>query len=131
MLPYVQPEEGDAFRAILGDFVSTEDGTGIVHTASVFGADDYRVCQANNVPSILVRRGKVWSPLVDTQGKFVDEVTDFAGAYVRAEYYDKEIRESKEFESTDLQIAIKLKKENKAFKVEKYNHSYPHCWRTG
>ncbi|NNE27458.1 MAG: isoleucine--tRNA ligase, partial [Saprospiraceae bacterium] len=130
LLPYVQPEKGDAFRAILGDFVSTEDGTGIVHTASVFGADDYRVCQQNNVPSILVRRGKELVPLVDLQGKFVEEVTDFAGAYVRAEYYDDEEQKKPGFESTDLKIAVKLKLDNKAFKVEKYEHSYPHCWRT-
>ncbi len=130
LMPYVQPESGDAFRAILGDFVSTEDGTGIVHTASVFGSDDYRVCMQNNVPSILVQRGKEQAPLVDSQGKFVKEVTDFAGDYVRAEYYSAEEQKLGGFESTDLRIAVKLKKENKAFKVEKYNHSYPHCWRT-
>ncbi|NNK90019.1 MAG: isoleucine--tRNA ligase [Saprospiraceae bacterium] len=130
LMPYVQPEEGDAFRAILGDFVSTEDGTGIVHTASVFGSDDYKVCLQNNVPSILVRRGKELVPLVDLQGRFVEEVVDFPGAYVRAEYYDSETRNASGFESTDLQIAVKLKLENKAFKVEKYEHSYPHCWRT-
>ncbi len=130
LMPYVQPEQGDAFRVILGDFVSTEDGTGIVHTASVFGADDYRVCLENNVPSILVRRGKEWLPVVDKHGQFVDEITDFAGLYVREEYYDEDTRNDPSFESTDLQIAVKLKKENKAFKVEKYEHSYPHCWRT-
>ena len=130
LMPYVQPESGDAFRAILGDFVSTEDGTGIVHTASVFGSDDYRVCKQNNVPSILVKRGKEEMPLVDSQGKFVSEVTDFAGDYVRAEYYSDEEQKVDGFESTDLRIAVKLKKENLAFKVEKYNHSYPHCWRT-
>ncbi len=130
LMPYVQPESGDAFRVILGDFVSTEDGTGIVHTASVFGADDYRVCMQNNVPSILVRRGKEMMPLVDSQGKFVEEVTDFAGDYVRAEYFSTEERAEEGFESTDLRIAVKLKKENRAFKVEKYDHNYPHCWRT-
>ena len=130
LMPYVQPESGDAFRAILGDFVSTEDGTGIVHTASVFGSDDYRVCMQNNVPSILVKRGKEQAPLVDSQGKFVAEVTDFAGDYVRAEYYSDAEQKVEGFESTDLRIAVKLKKENRAFKVEKYNHSYPHCWRT-
>ena len=130
LMPYVQPEEGDAFRAILGDFVSTEDGTGIVHTASVFGSDDYRVCQANNVPSILVKRDKHWEPLVDRQGKFVKEMGDLAGLYVREEFYDDEIRNADGFESTDLKIALKLKMDNKAFKVEKYLHTYPHCWRT-
>jgi len=130
LMPYVQPEEGDAFRVILGDFVSTEDGTGIVHTASVFGSDDYRVCQQNNVPSILVKRGKEYMPLVDHQGKFVEEVTDFGGDYVRAEYYSDAEQKADGFESTDLRIAVQLKKANKAFKVEKYEHSYPHCWRT-
>ena len=130
LMPYVQPEEGDAFRAILGDFVSTEDGTGIVHTASVFGSDDYRVCQENNVPSILVRRGKEWEPLVDKQGKFVEEMGEFGGMYVREEFYDDEERKKEGFESADVKIAVKLKKSNKAFKVEKYLHSYPHCWRT-
>ena len=130
LMPYVQPE-GSAFRVIPGDFVTTEDGTGIVHTASVFGADDFRVCQENNIPSILVKDadGNV-SPLVNKQGKFVDEVTDFAGMYVRAEYNSKEEQEADGFLPTDVKIAIKLKEENKAFKVEKYEHSYPHCWRT-
>ena len=130
LMPYVQPDQGDAFRIISADFVSTQDGTGIVHTASVFGADDFRACKENDVPSILVRRENEWLPLVDRQGRFVREVTDFAGDYVRAEYYDETTRSKPDFESTDLKIAVKLKKENKAFKVEKYTHSYPHCWRT-
>lgn len=130
LMPYVQPESGDAFRVIPGDFVTTEDGSGLVHTASVFGADDYRVCQENDVPSILVQRGKEWIPVVDRQGKFVDEISDFAGRYVREEYYPEEIRSAPDFESTDIKIAVLLKKSNKAFKVEKYVHSYPHCWRT-
>ena len=130
LMPYVQPESGDAFRIIPGDFVSTEDGSGLVHTASVFGADDYRICKENNVPSILVQRGKEWIPIVDRQAKFVEEITDFAGRYVRQEFYSTEIQNEADFESTDVKIAVKLKKENKAFKVEKYEHSYPHCWRT-
>jgi len=130
LMPYVQPEEGDAFRVIPGDFVSTADGTGIVHTASIFGADDFRVCKQHNVPSILVRRGKEQRPLVDLQGKFVDEVTDFPGYYVKAEYYSVEEQNAQGFQSTDVKIAIKLKEDNKAFKVEKYEHNYPHCWRT-
>jgi len=130
LMPYVQPEEGEAFRVIHGDFVSTSDGTGIVHTASIFGADDFRVCKQNNVPSILVRRGKELRPLVDQQGKFVEEVTDFPGYYVKTEYYSKEEQATDGFQSTDVQIAIKLKEENRAFKVEKYEHNYPHCWRT-
>ncbi len=130
LMPYVQPEEGEAFRVIHGDFVSTADGTGIVHTASIFGADDFRVCKQNNVPSILVRRGKELRPLVDQQGKFVEEVTDFSGYYVKAEYYSKEEQAAEGFLPTDVQIAIKLKEDNRAFKVEKYEHNYPHCWRT-
>jgi isoleucyl-tRNA synthetase len=130
LLPYVQPEKL-AFIVIPADFVTTEDGTGIVHTASVFGADDYRVCKENDIPSILVvdEEGNE-SPLVNRQGKFVDEVTDFAGMYVRAEYYSDEIQAGEGFQSADVKIAIKLKEDNKAFKVEKYEHSYPHCWRT-
>lgn len=130
LMPYVQPEEGDAFRVIHGDFVSTADGTGIVHTASIFGADDFRVCKQNNVPSILVRRGKELRPLVDQQGKFVEEVTDYPGYYVKAEYYPEEEQKADGFLPTDVRIAIQLKEQNKAFKVEKYEHNYPHCWRT-
>ncbi|MEO5570239.1 MAG: isoleucine--tRNA ligase [Bacteroidia bacterium] len=137
LMPYVQPD-GKAFEVILGDFVSTEDGTGIVHTASVFGADDFRVCNENNIASIMVKdeNGNP-SPLVNKQGKFVKEVTDFAGEYVRVEYLtdaEKEAERKKQggekYLSVDERISIKLKKENKAFKVEKYEHSYPHCWRT-
>ena len=130
LMPYVQPEKGDAFRVIPGDFVSTADGTGIVHTASIFGADDFRVCKQNDVPSILVRRGKELKPLVDLQGKFVEEVTDYPGYYVKAEYYSEEEQKADGFLPTDVKIAIKLKEDNKAFKVEKYEHNYPHCWRT-
>ncbi len=133
LMPYVTNAElrGKAFRVIAGDFVSTEEGTGIVHTASVFGADDFRVAQAAGIPSVTVKdENGQDSPLVDTQGKFVKEVTDFAGRYVREEYYDDETRKIPDFKPTDVLIAIKLKEENKAFKVEKYEHSYPHCWRT-
>ncbi|MCH8257176.1 MAG: class I tRNA ligase family protein, partial [Proteobacteria bacterium] len=130
LMPYVQPE-GDAFRVIIGDFVSTEEGTGIVHTASVFGADDFRVCRQNNVPSILVKdEDGNDMPLVDKQGRFVKEVTDFSGKYVRAEYENPETTKDPAYKSTDVLIAIKLKEENKAFIVAKYEHSYPHCWRT-
>lgn len=137
LLPYVQPK-GKAFEVIAGDFVTTEDGTGIVHTASVFGADDFRVCNENGIASIMVtgEDGKP-SPLVDKRGRFVKEVTDFAGEYVKEEFYteaEKEEERKKQggqkYLSTDERIAIKLKKEGKAFKVEKYEHSYPHCWRT-
>src|SRR5690606_10181527 len=133
LLPYVTSPEllQHAFRVIPGDFVTTDDGTGIVHTASVFGAADFRVCRENGVPSVLVRdeNGK-GSPLVTKQGKFVQEVTEFAGMYVREEFYSEEERQAPGFRSADVLIAIKLKEENKAFRVEKYEHSYPHCWRT-
>ena len=135
LLPYVQPE-GDAFRVIPGDFVSTEDGTGIVHIAPTFGADDYRVAQQADIPAILIEEkdenGRVIGdmPLVDKQGRFVKEVTDFPLRYVKAEYEDDETLADSNYKSTDVLISIKLKEENRAFKVEKYEHSYPHCWRT-
>ncbi|MEL7250472.1 MAG: isoleucine--tRNA ligase [Bacteroidota bacterium] len=123
LMSYVTPE-GDAFRVILGDFVSTEDGTGIVHIAPTFGADDMRVAKENNIPALLIQDefGNP-APLVNKQGKFVDEVTDFAGRYVK-DYGQEEER------PTDVDIVIKLKEENKLFHSEKYLHSYPHCWRT-
>ncbi len=130
LLPYVQPE-GKAFVVIPGDFVTTENGTGIVHTASLFGADDFRVCKENNIAAITVKDENGFDvPVVNKQGKFVNEITDFAGKYVREEYYDNETRSNPDFKSTDVLIAIKLKEESKVFKVEKYEHSYPHCWRT-
>ncbi len=133
LMPYVTNEdlEQNAFRVIAADFVTTEDGTGIVHTASVFGADDFRACKENGVPSVMVidETGKE-VPLVNKQGKFVDEVTDFAGLYVKEEYYTQEEREAPGFKATDVMIAIKLKEDNKAFDVKKYEHSYPHSWRT-
>jgi isoleucyl-tRNA synthetase len=133
LMPYVTNEdlEKNAFRVIPADFVTTEDGTGIVHTASVFGADDFRACKENNVPSVMVKdeAGKD-VPLVNKQGRFVDEVTDFAGRYVKEEYYSKEEREVEGFKPTDVLISIKLKTENKAFDVKKYEHSYPHSWRS-
>ena len=123
--------EANAFRVIPADFVTTEDGTGIVHTASVFGSDDFRACKENGVPSVMVKDefGKE-VPLVNKQGRFVDEVTDFAGYYVKDEYYSKEEREVPGFKGTDVLISIKLKTENKAFDVKKYEHSYPHSWRS-
>ena len=118
LLPYKQPEEGDAFRVILGDFVTTEDGTGIVHLAPSYGADDFRVTKANGIGAL---------HLVDNQGRFTEEVTDFAGMYVKNAYYDEGKAPEK---SVDVEISIKLKEENRAFDVQKYEHSYPHCWRT-
>lgn len=133
LLPYVTSEEllDKAFRVIPGDFVTTEDGTGIVHAAPTYGADDFRVCKEHGVPAILVRdeNGKD-APTVDRTGRFVQEITDFAGRFVKEEYYSNEERAAKDFKPTDVLIAIKLKEENKAFDVKKYEHSYPHCWRT-
>ncbi|MCM5662452.1 isoleucine--tRNA ligase [Galbibacter mesophilus] len=127
-LPYQNPE--NAFRVISGDFVTTEDGTGIVHTAPTFGADDAKVAKeaTPEVPPMLVLdlNGNP-VPLVDLQGRFRAELPEIGGKYVKNEYYtDGEAPEK----SVDVEIAIKLKEENKAFKVEKYVHSYPHCWRT-
>ncbi|MDI9309785.1 MAG: isoleucine--tRNA ligase [Limnohabitans sp.] len=127
-LPYQNPE--NAFRVISGDFVTTEDGTGIVHTAPTFGADDAKVAKeaTPEVPPMLVfDENENPVPLVDLQGRFVSQMGDFAGKYVKNEYYnDGEAPER----SVDVEIAIMLKEANKAFKVEKYVHSYPHCWRT-
>lgn len=123
LLPYVTPNK-PAFRALLGDFVSTEDGTGIVHIAPTFGADDFRVAQKYDIPPLMVEDeyGNPM-PLVDKKGQFVKEVTDFAGRYVK-DYGQEEER------SVDSDIVIKLKAENKLFHSERYLHSYPHCWRT-
>ncbi|RED91639.1 isoleucine--tRNA ligase [Marinoscillum furvescens] len=130
LMPYVQPE-GDAFRVIPGDYVSTEDGTGIVHIAPTFGADDKRVADLAGIPPLVVKDEQGYDmPLVNKKGQFVDEVTDFAGRFVKEEYYDDDTRADKDFKPTDVLIAIQLKEANKAFKVEKYEHSYPHCWRT-
>lgn len=127
-LPYNNPE--NAFRVIAGDFVTTEDGTGIVHTAPTFGADDALVAKqaTPEVPPMLVKdeNGNL-VPLVDLQGRFRPEMKEFAGKYVKNEYYDEGQAPER---SVDVEIAIKLKEENKAFKVEKYKHSYPNCWRT-
>ncbi len=127
-LPYQHPE--NAFRVISGDFVTTEDGTGIVHTAPTFGADDAKVAKeaTPEVPPMLVLdENGVAVPLVDLQGKFTSHMGDLAGKYVKNEYYDAGTAPEK---SVDVEIAIRLKEENKAFKVEKYVHSYPHSWRT-
>jgi len=127
-LPYDNPE--NAFRVIEGDFVTTEDGTGIVHTAPTFGADDARVAKLANppIPALLIQdKNNQLVPLVDLQGKFVNELGFLGGKYVKNEYYEEsEVPEK----SVDIEIAIKLKEENRAFKVEKYIHSYPNCWRT-
>jgi len=127
-LPYQNAE--NAFRVISGDFVTTEDGTGIVHTAPTFGADDAKVAKEAipEIPPMLVLdENDTPVPLVDLQGKFTNHVGPFAGKYVKNEYYNAGEAPEK---SVDVEIAILLKEENKAFKVEKYVHSYPHSWRT-
>ena len=119
LLPYAQPTDGDAFRVIHGDYVTTEDGTGIVHIAPSFGADDYKVAKQSGIGSLT---------LVDKQGRFTAEMGEFAGRFVKPQYepdYDP-----KTTEPIDVDIIVKLKKEGLAFKTEKYEHAYPHCWRT-
>ena len=127
-LPIDNPE--NAFRVIVGDFVTTEDGTGIVHTAPTFGADDYKAAKSATpeVPPLQVldsNGNKI--PLVDLKGKFIEGIGMISGKYVKNEYYAEEDIPKK---SVDVEIAIRLKEKNLAFKVEKYSHSYPHCWRT-
>ncbi len=119
LLPYAQPEEGDSFRVVLGDFVTTEEGTGIVHIAPSFGADDFKVGKQYGLGSLT---------MVDKRGRFIEQMGEFAGRYVRPEYENGNGGE--EARPVDVDIIIKLKTENKAFKAEKYEHSYPHCWRT-
>ncbi|MCZ4223654.1 isoleucine--tRNA ligase [Pedobacter rhodius] len=133
LLPYALPYQNaeNAFRVISGDFVTTEDGTGIVHTAPTFGADDARVAKlaTPEVPPMLVLDEKGNAvPLVDLQGKFIAALGgNYGGKYVKNEYYKDGEAPDK---SVDVELAIQLKEENKAFKVEKYVHTYPHCWRT-
>ncbi len=117
LLPYEanKTDNPNAFKVLLGDFVTTEDGTGIVHTAPAFGADDYRIGKKYDI-GILT--------MVDKQGKFVDGLGEFSNRYV------KNYKDDPKYVDVNVDIAVKLKKENRAFKVEKYEHSYPHCWRT-
>ncbi|MBN1159311.1 MAG: isoleucine--tRNA ligase [Bacteroidales bacterium] len=143
LLNWVNPGEG-AFKVLLGDFVTTEEGTGIVHIAPTFGADDFRIAQKYNVPALLVvDKNNHRAPLVDRKGRFfrledlqqefiresvnVQEYTGFAGRYVKNEY-DPSLNESNV--TVDIDIAVWLKKNNKAFRIEKHVHNYPHCWRT-
>ena len=141
LLPYTQPTEGDAFKVVIGDFVTTTDGTGIVHIAPSFGADDFKVAKQNGIGSLT---------LVDKQGKFVSEVNDpvfplgeryikeayltdeekFAELQVQKEKLKEIIPHLEKYMSVDDLIVLKLKLENKLFKTEKYEHNYPHCWRT-
>ena len=110
-----QKSGGDPLRVVLGDFVTTEDGTGIVHTAPAFGADDYKIGRKNNLGILIT---------VDRQGKLVDGLGEFSNRYV------KNYKDEPDYQDVNVDISVKLKKENAAFKVEKYEHSYPHCWRT-
>jgi isoleucyl-tRNA synthetase len=143
LIPWVKPM-GEAFRVITGDFVTTEDGTGIVHIAPTFGADDDRVAkQSGIVPLILIDKEGIRRPMVDLTGRFfsIDELdeafvkdyvntalyTEFAGRPVKNDY-DSSL--SADAPTLDVDIAVMLKKENKAFRIEKFIHSYPHCWRT-
>jgi len=123
LLPYVKAEK-PAFTVVSGNFVTTEEGTGIVHISLTFGSDDFYISKKNNLPGIFVKNDKNEDvPIVDKSGKFVKEIVDFAGLQVK-------LFSTVEGLTTDEQISIKLKKENKAFDVKKYEHSYPHCWRT-
>jgi isoleucyl-tRNA synthetase len=149
LMPYVQPltDAEKAFVVIAGDFVTTEDGTGVVHTSPTFGADDFRVAKQNNIPALLVKddEGNV-GPTVDKKGKFVATIGKALAEGV-AQYkikthkvltendfyvknYTNEDETHPDYKSTDVIISIILKEQNKAFKVEKYEHTYPHCWRT-
>jgi isoleucyl-tRNA synthetase len=153
LLPYATPykDADKAFQVIAGDFVTTEDGTGIVHTAPTFGADDMRVAQAAGVPGMLVKNENGDAvPLVDLRGRFVESMVDpvwgLGGEPVKADYLTDAEKEAafeaqkeslkeyipylSNYLSVDERIALKLKLEGKAFKVEKYQHNYPHCWRT-
>ncbi len=143
LLPFAQPTDGNAFKVIIGDFVTTEDGTGIVHIAPSFGADDFRVAKQNGIGSLT---------LVDKRGKFLPEVKDgiflYGEEYVKEAYLTDEekahefqfqkkiledngkIKELKAYLSVDERIVLKLQEEGKLFKKESYEHSYPHCWRT-
>ncbi|NLJ06748.1 MAG: isoleucine--tRNA ligase, partial [Sphingobacteriales bacterium] len=117
LLPYAQPAGGKAFITVTGDFVTTEDGTGIVHIAPSFGADDMKVARENGLAALT---------LVDKKGRFTEEMGEFAGRYVKTEYAP----EGSQVENVDVDLVVKLKHENKLFKTEKYEHNYPHCWRT-
>jgi len=143
LMPFTQPTDGDAFRVIIGDFVTTSDGTGIVHIAPSFGADDFRVAKQNGIGSLT---------LVDRRGKFLPEIKDgvflYGEEYVKEAYLTEEekekefkiqkkileasgkIKELKAYLSVDERIVLKLQEEGKLFKKESYDHSYPHCWRT-
>ncbi len=143
LLDWVRPE-GKAFKVLIGDFVTTEDGTGIVHTAPTFGADDFRVAMANDISSLMVLdKDGILQPLVDKKGRFfrlkdldesfvkerinLETYGPFEGQYVKNEYDDTKTDKDP---TVDVDIAVQLKLDNKAFRIEKHIHNYPHCWRT-
>ncbi len=143
LIPWIKPD-GDAFKVILGDYVTTEDGTGIVHIAPTFGADDDRVAKAAGIaPLILIDKDGKQNPMVDKTGKYflikdldpafvkefvnLDAYMEYAGRFVKNDY-DEKLTEKDA--SLDVDISVMLKMENKAFRVEKHTHNYPHCWRT-
>lgn len=143
LLRWVRPE-GKAFRVIAGDFVTTEEGTGVVHTAPTFGADDYKVSAENGIAALTVKdKNGMIQPLVDKKGRFfrindldpafvskqvnIDHYGDFAGKFVKNEYDENSTEHD---DTTDIDIAVYLKQNNQAFRIEKYVHNYPHCWRT-
>ncbi len=128
LFPFSQPN-GDAFRIISGDFVTTTDGTGVVHISPVHGADDMRVAKQNGIVTDFL--------LVNEQGRFIDGVGEFSGEYVKEAYYTEEEKADEAqkqrrdvYLNVDIRLVDKLKKDNKLFKSEKYEHTYPHCWRT-
>jgi len=149
LMPYLQPfyDADKAFQVIAGDFVTTEDGTGVVHTSPTFGADDFRVAKQNGVPALTIKdEAGNEVPTVDKKGKFLSQIGEHLKAGVDkykikthrsldaddfyVKNYTNEDEGNPDYKSTDVIISIILKEENKAFKVEKYEHTYPHCWRT-
>jgi len=143
LFPWVKPE-GDAFRVVTGDFVTTEDGTGVVHIAPTFGADDDRVAKVSGIAPLILRdKNRGIEPMVDRQGRFyriddldpkfvqehinVDLYKEFAGRFVKNEY-DSNLTDADT--SLDVDLAVSLKQQNRVFRIEKHVHSYPHCWRT-
>ncbi|HCC71610.1 MAG TPA: isoleucine--tRNA ligase, partial [Bacteroidales bacterium] len=143
LIDWVKPTEG-AFRVVTGNFVTTEEGTGIVHIAPTFGADDQKVARENDIPALMVKlKDGLMSPLVDRKGRMVpvenmdpsfveryvnlDTYSPFAGRYVKNEYSDQDAGDD---DTLDIDIAVSLKQAGKVFRIEKHIHNYPHCWRT-
>jgi isoleucyl-tRNA synthetase len=126
--PHFDGEE-NAFRVIVGDFVTTEDGTGIVHISPTFGADDFRVAQLNGIPALMVADDQdKLGPIVDRTGRYVAQMGEFGGRWVKN--YDGHDQSGADYKTLDESIAIRMRTNGTAFKTEKYEHTYPHCWRT-